>query len=278
MAEIVAAYAASHAPLILSAPEAAPDEQRRNLYDAFGRLRQEFERSRPEALIVFANDHFTNLFFDRVPPFMVGIADHHVGPVEDWLRVEKRRVPGAPALGRFLVEYGSDQGFDFAFSDEVRLDHGIMVGLELLDPKGSVPVVPIVQNCSIDPMPSPRRCYELGRFLRRAIEAYSGAERVALLGQGGLSHWVGMARMGEINSDWDRDVLTMLTSGRGEELAAWNGEQIEAGGNGAHEIRSWLTVAGAMEGHTAQLLAYEPVAAFVTGMGVMRYEIAENGE
>jgi len=97
------------------------------------------------------------------------------------------------------------------------------------------------------------------------------------LGQGGLSHWVGMARMGEINSDWDRDVLAMFTSGQGEELASWSRDQVEAGGNGAHELRSWLTVAGAMEGHAAQVLAYEPVAAFVTGMGVLRYEVGRNG-
>ncbi len=273
MAEIVAAYAASHAPMVLAAPETAPDEQRRNLHGAFARLRDDFERARPDVVIVFANDHFTNLFFDRVPPFLVGIGAHHTGPVEDWLGVEKRDVPGAPALARWLVENGSDEGFDLAFSEEVRLDHGMMVGLEFLDPASRVPVVPIVQNCSIDPMPSPRRCYDLGRFLRRSIEAYSGAERVALLGQGGLSHWVGMARMGDINADWDRQVLDLLRAGKAEQIAAWGREQIEAAGNGAHEIRSWLTLAGAMEGRQAEVLAYEPVAAFVTGMGVLRYTV-----
>ena len=272
MAEIVAAYAASHAPMILAAPETAPDEQRRNLYDAFARLREDFERASPQAVIVFANDHFTNLFFDCVPPFLAGIGEFHEGPVEDWMRVEKRRVPGAPALGRWLVDYGSEQGFDFAFSEEVRLDHGIMVGLEFLDPAGQVPVVPIIQNCSIDPMPAPRRCYELGRFLRRAVEAYPGVERVALLGQGGLSHWVGTARMGDIDVEWDRRVLDLLTSGKAEQVAGWSREAIESAGNGAHEIRSWLTLAGAMEGRPAEVLAYEPVAAFVTGMGVLRYE------
>ena len=132
MAAIVAAAIASHAPLILSAPESAPDDQRRALFDAFARLRADFEAAQPQALIVCANDHFTNLFFDNVPPFLVGIAAHHEGPVEDWLGVEKRRIPGAPALGRWLVEQGSEQGFDLAFSEEVRLDHGIFVGLQFL--------------------------------------------------------------------------------------------------------------------------------------------------
>jgi len=273
VAEIVAAFAASHAPLILAAPDAAPDDQRRRLYDAFAQLRAAFEHARPDAVIVFANDHFTNLFFDRVPPFMVGLADWHEGPVEEWLRVQKRRVPGSPPLGRFLVEYSSDYGFDLAFSEEVRLDHGIMVGIELLDPHGRVPLVPVVQNCSIDPMPSPRRCYELGRFMRRAVEACTDVQRVALLAQGGLSHWIGVARMGEVNASWDRNVLDLLRQGKGEQIAAWSRAEIEAAGNGAHEIRSWLTLAGAMEGHAAHVLAYEPVEAFVTGMGVLSYAV-----
>src|SRR5215204_3594204 len=251
MAAIVAAAIASHAPLILSAPESAPDDQRRALFDAFARLRADFEAAQPQALIVCANDHFTNLFFDNVPPFLVGIAAHHEGPVEE----------------------GSEQGFDLAFSEEVRLDHGIFVGLQFLDPEGRVPVVPLVQNCSIDPMPAPRRCYEFGRFLRRALEAFPGLERVAMLGQGGLSHWVGTARMGEINDAWDRRVLDLFVRGEAGAVAGWSRDQIEEAGNGAHEIRSWLTLAGAMEGRPAELLAYEPVAAWVTGMGVLRYAV-----
>jgi aromatic ring-opening dioxygenase catalytic subunit (LigB family) len=274
MAQIVAAYAASHAPILTAAPESAPKEQLRNLSAAFAQLREDFARARPEAVIVFANDHFTNLFYDRVPPFLVGIAERHEGPVEDWLRIEKRWVTGHPDLARFLVEQGSEHGVDLAFSEELELDHGIMVGLHFLDPEGHVPVVPLIQNCSIDPMPAPRRCYALGRYLRRAVEAYQGVERVALLGQGGLSHWVGMAGMGRINDTWDRHVLDLLAKGRGAEIATWSREQIEVAGNGAHEIRSWLTLAGAMEGTAkAEVLAYEPVASFVTGMGVMRYTI-----
>ena len=38
-----------------------------------------------------------------------------------------------------------------------------------------------------------------------------------------------------------------------------------------HEIRSWLTIAAAMDGRSAEVLASEPVAAWVTGMGVVRF-------
>ena len=123
-----------------------------------------------------------------------------------------------------------------------------------------------VKELWIDP-----HCPGCGRLLRRAVEAFPGGERVALVGQGGLSHWVGTARMGDINVDWDRYVLDLLAAGRAEEIAGWSRAAIEVAGNGAHEIRSWLTLAGAMAGRPAEVLAYEPVVAFVTGMGVVRY-------
>src|SRR3546814_6774126 len=68
----------------------------------------------------------------------------------------------------------------------------------------SIPVVPIIQNCSVAPMPSLGRCYRLGAALRRAIEAWPNPARVALIGAGGLSHWVGMPGMGRVDTDFDR--------------------------------------------------------------------------
>lgn len=271
MARIVVACAVSHAPLILAAPEAAPAEQRENLARAWEQLRAEFEAADPQAIITLANDHFTNLFFDRVPPFLVGIAAEHTGPVEDWLGIEQRQVPGAPALGRHLVAHASEHGVDLAFSEDLRLDHGVMVGLHLLDPAGRVPVAPILQNCSIDPMPALPRCLALGRALRGAVEAFTEIERVAIVGQGGLSHWVGEARMGDINAAWDRRVLDLFAQGNALTIAEWDRAAIDAAGNGAHEIRSWLTVAAAVDGRPAEVLAYEPVHAWVTGMGVIRF-------
>jgi aromatic ring-opening dioxygenase catalytic subunit (LigB family) len=155
-----------------------------------------------------------------------------------------------------------------------------MTVLHLLDPGARRPVVPIVQNCAVAPMPSLGRCYRLGGALRRAIEAWPVAARVALIGTGGLSHWVGMPGMGRINTEFDRWFLDCLAAGRAEDVLALTDREVERAGNGAHEIRSWLTVAGAVAGKPARVLAYEPVAAWVTGMGVVTFgdQAAGNGE
>jgi hypothetical protein len=48
--------------------------------------------------------------------------------------------------------------------------------------------------------------------------------------------------------------------------------EIELAGNGNHEMRSWLAVAGAAAPARAKALAYEPVHPWITGMGVAEWE------
>jgi hypothetical protein len=271
VAELVAAVAASHAPLMVGAPEAANPEQRARIHAGMAALRDELQRARPDVLVVCSNEHFTNFFLDNLPAYCIGIGEQHRGPAEDWLRIPRGAVAGHPALGRCLVERLFATDFDPAYSADLVLDHGIMTVLHLLDPDRRVPVVPIVQNCGVSPMPTLGRCYRLGTAIRQAIEAWPARVRVALVGAGGLSHWVGMPGMGRINVDFDRWFLDRLAAGRAEEILTLTDAEIEAAGNGAHEIRSWLIVAGAVPGRAAQVLAYEPVPAWMTGMAVVTY-------
>lgn len=273
MAELVVAAAASHAPMITGSPESADPGQRERVYAGMAALRAEIEAARPDVVVLCSNEHFTNFFLDNFPPFCVGVGERHAGPAEAWLRIARGTVPGHPALGRWLVERAYAEDFDPAFSEDLCLDHGIMTVYHLLVPEWTLPLVPIVQNCAVAPMPSLARCYRLGAALRRAIEGWPVPARVALVGAGGLSHWVGMPGMGRINAEFDRFVLDRLAAGRAAELLGLTDADVERGGNGAHEIRSWLTVAGAVADRPARILAYEPVTAWVTGMGVITYAL-----
>jgi hypothetical protein len=112
-----------------------------------------------------------------------------------------------------------------------------------------------------------RRWYEFGKALGDAIRSFPGPERVAVVGAGGLSHWIGTPRVGDIEEDFDRWFLDRLEAGAIDELLDLPDGEIELAGNGAHEIRSWLAVAGAAAGR-ARTLAYEPVYPWITGMAV----------
>jgi aromatic ring-opening dioxygenase catalytic subunit (LigB family) len=169
------------------------------------------------------------------------------------------------AFARYLVELGLDEGVDWAISENWELDHGFMVPLSRLDPSGTYPMVPIFINCAAPPLPSPRRCYAVGRWLADAIERWDRAKRVAIIATGGLSHSVGSAQQGYIDAEFDRRFLDHFCSGRGEALAALSDREIAATGSASGEIRSWIMLAGAFAGRTAERVMYEPIKGFDTG-------------
>ena len=115
-----------------------------------------------------------------------------------------------------------------------------------LDHDMKLPLVPIVQNCAVPPLMPVRRAYEFGKALGDAIRSYDGLQRVAVVGAGGLSHWIGKPRVGDIDEDFDRWFLERLERGELDQVLDMPDSEIELAGNGAHEIRSWLAVAGAV--------------------------------
>src|SRR4029079_3199480 len=110
------AAAASHAPGITAWAEAAPSDQKKKLYAAYDRLRQEFKNSNTDVLVMLTSEHWVNFFLDHISPFCVARADHFTGPWEPWLRVEKTRVPGDPALAEQIIERCYDSGLELGFS------------------------------------------------------------------------------------------------------------------------------------------------------------------
>ncbi|MGI5133123.1 hypothetical protein ACQEVB_40420 [Pseudonocardia sp. CA-107938] len=275
MADIALAYCASHAPLMSSARMAAPQEQRDNFFGALTRLREQSVERGVEAVVVLANEHFTNFFLENFPQICVGLGERNWGPVEEWLPIEKVWIPGHPGLATHLAEQTLQAGFDPAFSHQLELDHGIMTVYHELDHEMRLPLVPIVQNCAVPPMMPLRRAYEFGVALGAAIRSYPGLQRVALVGAGGISHSLGNPRVGDIEEGFDRWFLDRLEKGELDQVLDMPDSEIELAGNGAHEIRSWLAVAGAMAPVNATKLAYEPVQQWITGMGVVQWETEE---
>lgn len=274
MAEVVAAFCASHAPMMLAARESAPQEQRERFFAGLDAATRGVREVGAEATVIVSNEHFTNFFLENFPQTCVGLSERHLGPAERWLPIERGYLPGHADLAMTLTRGLLDQGFEPAFSHDLRLDHGIMTIYHALSPERSMPLVPIVQNCAVHPMMPLRRCFELGRALRRAIEDCETVDRVAVVGAGGLSHWIGTERVGDIDERFDRWFLARLAGGSFDEILDMPDEELEVAGNGAHEIRSWLTVAAAA-GVPARVLAYEPIREWITGMGVVDYDLAD---
>lgn len=275
MAEIVIGIAASHAPNLAnpSMLRGMDEEQLGRIRAGFARARMLLEEARPDAIVIFSSDHLDRCFFDNLPPFLVAVGDSAEGPVNEWLKIPKVKVSVDGALGRFLVSEGLENGVDFSSSADLPLDHAEVVPLSFLTPSWNVPIVPIVVNAFAPPMPSLKRCTQVGAFVREAVERWPEHKRIAVLGTGGLSHWVGLPEMGRVNAEFDRWFMDTLAAGQQSDIIARykKAEELDAvAGNGGQEVRDWLAAAGAMPPSLkAQVLAYEPVPG--CGIGVMAW-------
>ncbi len=264
------AAAMSHAPGISAFPTAPPADQREGFFCAVSEARLALEKAAPDALVVIAPDHFTNFFVDNMPAFCVGLNESYLGPVEDWLKIEKHNVPGARALAKEILRTCFDSGIEPAFSERLRLEHSVMVPLSLLTPKFDIPIVWIMLNCQVPPLPGLRRCFELGKTIRRVIERMDS--RIGIVATGGLSHWPGAPEGGDINDSFDKEFLSMLAAGDLESILSLSNDRIDEAGFGAWEVRQWLTVLGAAQDRRCRTLAYAPVREWETGCAVTLFE------
>ncbi len=285
---LVSALAASHAPNILLEPgrewedfmdlhySMAPKgtasrptfEQQKKLRQdaeaAFAALRVDLETAKPDVLIVVANDQFVNFFWNNIPTFFVTIADE----VKGQFTRHKFHYRNDKELGKAIVRAGMENGIDFSYGEHVELQHTQNVPLYFLMPEAKIPILPIYVNTWVDPAPSPRRCYQLGELLRRVAD--NSKERVAILATGGLSHFPGSPRIGEIDETFDHKLLEVMRQGKGKSLVDYSVQDLlEAGDT---EFLNWMVVIGAVGDAKATYTAYMPDYV-ATGWGFVSWKL-----
>jgi hypothetical protein len=175
-----------------------------------------------------------------------------------------RTFPVDAALGRHLVE-SLTRDFDFDVAQlRAQPRHGpfghawSFVHQRLMRDR-IVPIVPVLLNTYYPPnQPTPRRCYQLGRAIRQAVERWPTDQRVAVVASGGLSHFF-------VDEELDRHVLDLLAKKDGDALGALPAAQLESGNS---EIRNWIATAGATEHLAMRLVDYVPCYRSEAGSGV----------
>ncbi len=248
--------------------DAEQQEDLAGIYTAWEQLRTSLAAARPDVLVVFGSDHFHSHSYDLMPIFAIGRGDSFRTFGEFGTR--QIGIAGHADLSDLLHEGLVSGGFDVAGSVEMRLDHAWACPLEFLDPDNNLRIVPIAINGFIPPMASMRRCLDLGERLGALLEEQEHAQRVAVLGTGGISHWIGMPETGRIGEEFDRRVLDLVASGSLDELADLNDTAIVAGGGpGAGELRCWMAVLGATKASAARPLAYAPAPRLMTGIALV---------
>src|SRR5262247_4057164 len=274
MAEIVAAMAMTHAPGLTGWFTRAPERDQRDVLEATAEMRRRLQAARADVLVMFSNDHLLNWPMNNMPEYTVGIAAEHTGPADwfdEWLGMEKYRVTGEPGLARFIVNESARRGLALAhLGAEMQFDDGISVPTHYLNPDARFRLIPVTMNCTVPPIPTPERAYQVGSHLRDILAAYPGDERVAVIATGGLSHEPGGPRYFWVDEEFDRGFLDLLK--RGDHAALLREctlERMEAAGSGGTaELLSWVLVLAMTHG-PADVLAYMPAIAWRSGTGMV---------
>jgi aromatic ring-opening dioxygenase catalytic subunit (LigB family) len=163
---------------------------------------------------------------------------------------------GHAKLARHIATSLVNDEFDLTIFQDLPLDHGLHSPLTLMWPKtpdwpGAV--IPLVVNVLQHPLPTPKRCFKLGKAIRKAIESYPENLKVAMVGTGGLSHQMIGERAGFNDEAWDREFLDLIERDP-ERLASMTIEDfMRRGGNEGAEVIMWLIMRGALDAKAKKL-------------------------
>lgn len=271
MGKIVAAIGQSH----IMFNQDGIEDQAATVFDGYKEVGQAVQAAKPDVIVIITGDHYFNVTTALEVPLAVSVGETHI-PFGD-MDVPKKPFKGHREFGEGFVHFAAERGFDLGKLHEegFKPDHGVTLPVMFANPTGEIPTVVLNININMDPVTSPQRVYALGKALKDYVETVRPAgERVAVLGTGGLSHWLNVEHDGEINEAWDKEMLQLFAEGRGHELAETTNETItDVAGNGGLEILFWLAMVATVPGAKGREVFYEPIYHWKTGMGAVEMRV-----
>ena len=228
------------------------------------------ENAKLDSLIVIGDDQRELFLDDNLPGMLIytgkQIKNSTRAPKKEWIdwfaSVHKRYYANQPQL-EFSVEQALalhmttelvEEGFDLSVSRHLPRDEGeghaiAFVHQRLYRFNDLVPIVPFFLNTYFAPnQPTPRRCFQLGQAISRAVASYPKDMRVGVLASGGLSHF-------SIDAELDQQAIEAISAHDVEAIAAIPRNKLNSGNS---EIRNWFAMSGATTHLERTSLEYIP--------------------
>ena len=300
---LVLGLATSHAPSMFASPDKWPaihqiltrglpqppqvadetpevlDSYVRRIQENFRVLREQLEACRPDAVIIVGDDQGEVFSKALIPQMAILVGEQAVGSASIWLAGEpydqnQVSLTCHTELARKLLAGLMERDFDVAYIEELQplgrpeagLGHAFTRPAKVLGiAETGLPTVIFFLNAYHPPLPSAKRCYQVGQAITEVLSSLP--ERVAIIGSGGLSHDPAGPRAGWVDEPLDHWVLDHIARGEGHELQHLFTFDSDTMRSGTGEIRSWITVAGAFHGRKATVVDYIPARHAVTGLG-----------
>jgi protocatechuate 4,5-dioxygenase beta chain len=251
MARITASVYTSHVPAIGAALDLGKTQEPywRPVFSGYEPSRRWFQDQRPDVVFLIYNDHASAFSLELVPTFAIGMGAEFQPADEGWGRRPVPKVVGHPEFAAHIAQSVIQDEFDLTIANKMDVDHGLTVPLSLMCGQPSewpCRVIPFAVNVLLYPVPSAKRCFELGKAIRRAVESYDEPLTVQIWGTGGMSHQLQGPRAGLINREWDNRFLDRLIEDPQALSQVPHLEYIREAGSEAIELVMWLLARGSM--------------------------------
>ena len=304
---IVGSVCMSHSP-IMDRNRAAPDAEKR-FWKAIEKAADYVAEADPDLVVVFHPDHVNGFFYKLLPSFCIGIEGVSVGDFgtvagkldipesRAWACAEHTLKEGVDVAisYRIEVDHGGAQPIEL-LSSKVPLTRMIPIFVNCaLAPRPTMARVRALGEAvgrwaaacpekvliigsgglSHDP-PIPSLETATPEVRQRLIEggplphSARTARQINVIGEG-PRYASGQSKLLPLDTDWDKMLLDAFTSGDLSPLDLIDDETISrTGGRGGHEVRCWIAALAALgQGYSSEMLFYEPIPEWLTGMGIM---------
>jgi protocatechuate 4,5-dioxygenase beta chain len=251
MARITASVYTSHVPAIGAALDLGKTHEPywQKVFSGYEYSKQWLRENKPDVIFLVYNDHATAFSLDLIPTFAIGTAAQYQPADEGWGPRPVPTVMGHPDLAAHIAQSVIQDDFDLTIVNKMDVDHGLTVPLSLMcgqPTQWPCPVIPFAVNVVQYPVPSGRRCFNLGRAIRKAVESYDEPLNVQIWGTGGMSHQLQGPRAGLINAEWDKRFLDRLIAEPEALAQVPHIDYVREAGSEGIELVMWLIARSAM--------------------------------
>jgi protocatechuate 4,5-dioxygenase, beta chain len=251
MAQITASVYTSHVPAIGAALDLGKTGEAywQPLFKGYEFSKAWLRENTPDVIFLVFNDHATAFSLEMIPTFAIGTAAEYAVADEGWGPRPVPKVIGHPELASHIAQSVIQDDFDLTIVNKMDVDHGLTVPLSLMcgqPAEWPCPVIPFAVNVVQYPVPSGRRCFHLGRAIRKAVQSYDRDLKVQIWGTGGMSHQLQGPRAGLINKAWDQRFLDRLIADPAGLAEVPHIEYVREAGSEGIELVMWLIARGAM--------------------------------
>jgi protocatechuate 4,5-dioxygenase beta chain len=255
MAHITASVYSSHVPAIGAALDLGKSGEPywQKVFAGYEFSKQWLKDNTPDVIFLVYNDHANAFSLELIPTFAIGCAAEFAIADEGWGPRPVPVVKGHPELAAHIAQSVIQDDFDLTIVNKMPVDHGLTVPLSLMcgQPASDkyawpCPVIPFAVNVVQYPVPSGRRCFNLGRAIRKAVASFDAPLKVQVWGTGGMSHQLQGPRAGLINREFDTAFLDRLIADPADLAQMPHIDYVREAGSEGIELVMWLVARGAM--------------------------------